>query len=134
MADPLPGPEAGLAGGRFHRYLRTREFLATRGKKLGNIVDGVVFRAGVARAAAGAALLAARHRALIFVFIAVVHAAMVGLSLAAAILKFGAAISPLAIAIFIKDRALARAANIFDQLRRNFFQEARRYGRLRQVT
>src|SRR5882757_2554295 len=42
MLDLLSGTKSALARGLFHRQLRDMELLAAGGKKLGNVVDGVV--------------------------------------------------------------------------------------------
>src|SRR6266704_1165047 len=80
---PLSGPESMAACGLLHRYLGAVELLTTRSKKVGNIVDRIVFGAGIPagfRLGWGSSArrsIRGGHRALIFIFIAVVPVSVI---------------------------------------------------------
>ena len=59
----IAGVESAACGGRLRRGLGAGELLTARGKEVGDVVDGVVGRAGVGAAAAELAVAAASGRA-----------------------------------------------------------------------
>ena len=87
MADFLSRTKALLAFGFLDDSFRHVEFLAARGEKLGDVVDGVVALAGVGRLGAFRAL-ALPGRALVFVFVGVVRGRVV-VAVAATLLTVG---------------------------------------------
>src|SRR4249920_4091353 len=83
----LAGTERAAARGLLHWNLRTVELLAPRGKKFGNVVDGIVLGAGIAavrprpaqrrRGPGAPGFGSVRRHALVFIFIAEMALAVV---------------------------------------------------------
>src|SRR5947209_4782346 len=125
MDDPLPRLESLFARRLEYGNLWTAELLPPRREKFRNVVYRVVTRPAVGLAGSappGISTIAGRNRllALIFILIAVVPRLPVFSSVWHSCPRL------------CRTRT-ARASNLFQQLRRHLFQEARRDARLRHV-
>src|SRR5262249_3343218 len=83
LPDALSRTKGVDPSGLLHRELRPVELLAARGKELGDVLDGVVSRPGVAAAAWRARALPVTlvHRALVFVLVVVMPLGVVGIAI-----------------------------------------------------
>src|ERR1700731_1820376 len=116
MFHALSGTKRTATGWLFHWDLRPVEFLAPRGKEVGNVVNGIVLGTSISAVARlGAGLLAhIRRCALIFIFIAVMALAEIRVLTRCC-------------------RPGPRRSQLFQQLWRYFFQKSRRHRGVRHI-